>query len=161
MVFSTKDSGETLVGKKLKITIIVVVAVVAIIVIAGLASTPYINRDVNSIAGVSQFVVLKDGSLYKARFSLVDQDNYVSASDANVKFSIRDSSGNDLYSRAFNIGSYDFEEYKLLLTGAPIIAYAWQFNQGDVRGSSDSFKTSYLTVSLPNGKVFDAQTSTT
>jgi hypothetical protein len=146
-------------GKKLKITLIVVVVIVGLIILLGLASTPYINRDVNSIVGLTQFYVIKDGGLYKMRFSLLDKDNAAAASDADVVFAIRDSSHNNLYSTAFHISSYDFKEYALILTGSPIIAYAWQINAGDVRTFSDSVKTAVLTVTLPNGKVFNAQTS--
>ena len=91
------------------------------------------NTDVESIAGVTQFVAVKDGSLYKMRFSLVDNDNVASASDADVAYGIMDKDNRQLlYNDTFQINASDFQQYQLILTGAPIHAYAWQVETQDL-----------------------------
>jgi hypothetical protein len=131
-------------SKKKKVAIVVVVVVIGLFALAAIASTPYFNRDVNSIMGVTQFVVIKDGSLYKARFSLVDKDGVAAASDAVVGFLITDENGHTLYNKGFQISGSDFSQYKLLLTGAPIFAYAWQFDGSDVGTTTDVIKNNAM-----------------
>ena len=62
-------------GKKLKIVIVVVVVVIGLFFILALASVPYVNTNVQEIAGINQFIAIKDGSMYNFHFSLVDNDN--------------------------------------------------------------------------------------
>jgi hypothetical protein len=147
-------------GKKLKIVIVVVVVIVGLFIVGALASGPYVNTDVASIAGVTQFIAMKDGSLYKMRFSLVDNDNVASASDADIVFVIKNSAGRTLYSSNFHIIASDFQQYQLILTGAPVYAYAWQVGSGDIPSlSSGEVHDAFLLVKLPDGRVFDAKTS--
>jgi hypothetical protein len=63
-----------------------VVAIVALFFIGALASEPYINRDVSAIQGIDQFVVIRQGSQYNARFSLVDDNLGTAAADVKVRF---------------------------------------------------------------------------
>ena len=67
---------------KILIPVVVIIGVLAFIGI--LANIPYVNTNVDEIAGVTNFVIIHNGSLYKLRFSLTDNDGYVAASDANV-----------------------------------------------------------------------------
>jgi hypothetical protein len=60
-----------------KVVIIALPIVVVLFIFAVLASTPYFNTNVDDgeIVGMTDFVALNDGSLYKFRFGLVDKDN--------------------------------------------------------------------------------------
>jgi hypothetical protein len=64
-----------------------------------------------------------------------------------------------LYHTDFNIKSEDFKTYSLVLTGSPVVAYAWQINGQLLAHSSNVFPKAYLNVTLPNGKSFSADTS--
>jgi hypothetical protein len=99
---------------------------------------------VDEIAGISSFVVIEEGSITKLRFSLIDDEGYAAASDANVHFRI------SALEQEFPVSANEFQEYKLQLTGQPIYAYAWQINERIPEG------TAVLTVTLPNGKDFTA-----
>ncbi len=68
-------------GKKLKIIIVFVIGVVVVLfigvafVLSFVAPGAVLEADSNNnITGVTQFFVLKDGSLYHIRFSLVNKD---------------------------------------------------------------------------------------
>jgi hypothetical protein len=55
---------------------------------------------------------MKDGSLYKARSSLVDNQGYASASDGMVKFVITDSdNGIERYRQEFPVSSNEVQQY--------------------------------------------------
>ena len=110
---------------------------------------------------MTQFFVLKDCSLYDVRFSLVNKDNAAVASNANVTFAAKTKSGDDvLYSRNFSINSQDFQRYRFVITGFPMVAYAWQLNTTDLdKYPSGDFPTAYLNVTLPDGRTFNASTS--
>jgi hypothetical protein len=153
-------------GKKLKIVIMVVIAVVLLligvpIILTFVAPGTVLNANANDITGVTQFFVLKDGSLYNVRFSLVNKDSAAVPSDANVTFAAKTKSGDDvLYSRDFSINSQDFQRYRFVTTGFPMVAYAWQLNATDLdKYPSGDFPTAYLNVTLPNGRTFNASTS--
>jgi hypothetical protein len=153
--------------KKLKIVIVVVIGVVVVlflgvtIVLSFVAPGTVLEADSNNITGVTQFFVLKDGSLYDVRFSLVNKDNAAVASNANVTFAAKTKSGDDvLYSRNFSINSQDFQRYRFVITGFPMVAYAWQLNATDLdKYPSGDFPTAYLNVTLPDGRTFNASTS--
>jgi hypothetical protein len=154
-------------GKKLKIVIGIVIGVVVLfivvpIILTFVAPATVLNADSNNITGVTEFFVLKDGSVYNIRFSLVNKDGAAVPSDANVTFAAKTKSGDDdvLYSRDFSIKSQDFQRYRFVTTGFPMVAYAWQLNATDLdKYPSGDFPTAYLNVTLPNGKMFNASTS--
>jgi hypothetical protein len=139
-------------GKKLKIVIIVVVVIVALFFIAALASGPYINKDVEAIQGIDQFVVLEQGSQYVARFSLVDAQMGPAAADVNVNFRV----GNH-YEDNFNVNASEFGTYQLQLTGQEFVAYAWTLPSGF--SITEPTDTAVLTVTLPDGREFKADTT--
>jgi hypothetical protein len=110
--------------------------------------------------------VLKDGSLYKIRFSLSDKDNSgIVTSDANVSFTAKTNNNNNytsshvLYRKDFSIKSEQFQTYAIVLTGAPIVAYTWQLNATDLQAQPGQFPMAYLNVTLPNGRMLNASTS--
>jgi len=155
-------------GKKLKLVIGVVIGVIVVlfigvpIVLSFVAPGTMLEADANNnITGVTQFFVLKDGSFYNIRFSLVNKDSAAVPSDANVTFAAKTKSGVDvLYSRDFSIKSQDFQRYRFVITGFPMVAYAWQLNATDLdKYPSGDFPTAYLNVTLPNGRMFNASTS--
>jgi hypothetical protein len=155
-------------GKKLKIVIGVVIGVIVVlfigvpIVLSFVAPGTVLKGDANNITGVTQFFVLKeDGSLYNVRFSLINKDSVAVPSDANVTFAAKTKSGDDvLYSRDFSIKSQDFQRYRFVTTGFPMVAYAWQLNAKDLdKYSSGDFPIAYLNVTLPNGRMLNASTS--
>jgi hypothetical protein len=150
-------------GKKLKIAGAVIGGIIILIIIGVVASFvapgSVYKTDPSKITGVTQFFVLKDGSLYKARFSLTDKDNNIVTSDGKVSFDAKTDTGLALYHTDFNVKSEDFKTYSLVLTGAPVIAYAWQINGQSLTHPSNVFPKAYLTVTLPNGKSFNADTS--
>ena len=156
--------------RKLKIAIVVIIGVVVVVLFIGLAIVlafvapgAVVEADSNNnITGVTQFFVLKEGSLYHIRFSLVNKDNVAVPSDANVTFAAKIKSGGDdvLYSRNFSINSQDFQKYRFVTTGFPMVAYAWQLNATDLdKYPSGDFPTAYLNVTLPDGRTFNASTS--
>jgi hypothetical protein len=165
-----KGRIETL-GKKPKIVIGVAIGVVVglfigvPIVLSFVAPGTVLKADANNndITGVTQFFVVKDGSLYNIRFSLVNKDSAAVPSDANITFVAKTRSGDDddvLYSRDFSIKSQDFQRYRFVTTGFPMVAYAWQLNVTDLdKYPSGDFPTAYLSVTLPNGRMFNASTS--
>jgi len=155
-------------GKKLKIIIVFVIGVVAVlfigvaILLSFVAPGAVLEADSNNITGVTQFFVLKDGSLYNIRFSLVNKYSVAVPSDANVTFAAKTKSGGDnvLYSRDFTINSQDFQRYRFVITGFPMVAYAWQLNATDLdKYPSGEFPTAYVNVILPDGRTFNASTS--
>jgi hypothetical protein len=116
---------------------------------------------------------MKDGSLYKARFSLTDANEAVATSDANVTFTVKSGGGfspssssspqaNDpvLYQKAWNIKAEDFGQYQLVLTGAPIIAYSWQMDSAEITKNNTGSKTAVLNVTPVGGnRTFTAETT--
>lgn len=170
------------------IALSVIVGFFVIIIVAAStvpAGTVYKATSSDQITGVSQFVVLKDGSLYKARFSFIDGNERPVTSDANVTFAAMTQANQTIYERTFNVKAEQFQQYQLVLTGAPILAYAWQIDGGEMTAQGQSasntttttrnatagggtvttpafdsgMKTGVLTVTLPNGKSFTAQTT--
>ncbi|MDQ4067394.1 MAG: hypothetical protein M3114_07390 [Thermoproteota archaeon] len=161
-------------GKKAKIVIGVVLGVIFVFIgiplILFFFAPGAIPADPDRITGISQYFVLRDGSLYKARFSLVDANNAVVTSDAAVKWVVKADAayGQELYRQEFNIKSIDFQTYQLVLTGAPVVAYSWQIDgnsfpeQFSSASSSTGLpraKVGILEVTLPNGKNFTADTT--
>jgi zinc-ribbon domain len=174
-------------GKKLKIVVGIVLGVIFVFIglplILMFGAPGAIPSNPDNITGVSQFFVIRDGNLYNVRFSLVDRNQSVVTSDANATFTVKSQTGATLYERAFAIKSTDFQTYQLVLTGAPIVAHAFQINSSEIapqeaaatltrNGTSSGgggttttptldsgMKTAYLTVTLPNGKSFTAQTT--
>ncbi len=51
--------------KALKIVIVVIVVIVGLFIVGGLVSTHSVNTNADEIAGITQFVVIKDGSINK------------------------------------------------------------------------------------------------
>jgi hypothetical protein len=150
-------------GKKLKIVAAVIGGIIVLIVIGAMYFEPdvVLKTDPNKITGISQFVVLKDGSLYKVRFSLVDQNNAYVTSDAHIHFFVCcDQSATTpilLYNAQGDIKAEQFQTYNLVISGAPIVAYAWQID-GNAFVNSYS-NTATLVVTLPGGKSFTAHAS--
>lgn len=116
-----------------------------------------LRSNLDRISGVSQYFVFKDGSQYIARFSLVNNDNSWATSDAIATFVIKLDNGTELYSRQYNVLSTDFQTYQLP-TGQPVVAYAWQINASDLHYGDLDFPKAFLSVTLPNGKTFNAET---
>jgi hypothetical protein len=138
----------------------------------------YKAQNPEQITGVSQFVVLNDGSLYKARFSLIDRNDRPVTSDANVTFAAKTHVNQTVYERAFSVKAEQFQQYQIVVTGAPILAYAWQIDSGEMAAQAQpaaytttttrnatagggrvttpafdsGMKTGLLTVTLTNGK---------
>ncbi len=68
----------------------------------------YTNKDVETIQGNNQVFVLKDGSMYKMRFNLVDSESGPAASDTKVSFVVtNDETGNERYRQDFDISASD------------------------------------------------------
>jgi len=124
------------------------------------------------VFGLTNFVVLKDGTLYKVRFTLVDRDGYAIYRDGNVLFQIYEKSSSFnkdfeleteltlLYEHAFDIKASDFAEYKLALTGQPVYAYAWQFKASDIKEPKESDISTGLAViefTAPDGEKFKTE----
>src|SRR5918997_6971018 len=142
----TMQTGKENKGKEIKkkrmskkkivgIALAVIVGFFVIVLVAAStvpAGTVYKAENPEQITGVSQFVVLKDGSLYKARFSFIDRNERPVTSDANVTFSAKTQANQTIYERAFNVKAEQFQQYQLVLTGAPILAYAWQIDSGEM-----------------------------
>lgn len=136
--------------------------VIIIIMIVGFFASYYVapssvlKANPDDITGVSQYFVLKDGSLYKVRFSLDNKNNAFVTSAAKINFIVKTQDGRTLFSDTFNIKSEDFQTYSLVLTGAPVVAYSWQIDGSKLQHSDTDFPKAYLTVTLPNGKSFNA-----
>ena len=126
-------------SKKAKIIGVVIAGIVALFIAAVTASFVASRiilkvSDPYKITGMTQYYVLKDGSLYKIRFSLTDANNAIVASGAHVSFKAQANSSpingsgspSVIYTKDFDIRSTGFQTYQLVLTGAPIVAYAWQ-----------------------------------
>jgi hypothetical protein len=113
----------------------------------------------NKITGVTNFLILKEGSLYQARFSLVDANNDQMASDANVTVQVKRDDGSLVYSQNFTVSQDDFKTYQLQLTGTQFLAYAWQIDASNLQHSDLEVLKGYLTVTLPNGKTYSTDTS--
>lgn len=89
--------------------------------------------EASKAASLTQFWVLKEGDVYRARVSLMDKDQSFIGESGKVTFGILDEQGNALYSSEFCVKKDDFKEYQLVLTGAKIYAYAWTFPSSDVK----------------------------
>jgi hypothetical protein len=141
----------------------VVLFIAVPIVLSFVAPGSVLKAYANNITGVTQFFVLKeeDGGLYNVRFSLVNKDGAAVPSDANVTFAAKTKSGdNVLYSKDFSVNTQDFQLYRFVITGFPMVAYAWQVNATDLdKYSSGDFPTAYLNITLPNGRMLNASTS--
>src|SRR3712207_6129699 len=88
----------------------VIVGIFIIIAIAGASVSPgsIYQANPDDIQGISQFVVMEEGSSVLARFSLVTPDNVYVTSDATVKFIITDGNDNIKYSQNFDGKARDF-----------------------------------------------------
>ena len=141
--------------KGIKIVLVVVIGFIGILFLAALLSGPYVNHDVEAINGIDNFVVLEQGSQYIARFSLVDTDFAPAASDVNVHFSVAG------WEQNFNVTQAEFGQYQLQLTGQQFTAYAWtlpdEIKAALHEGESYDSDTAYITVTLPDGRQFDAE----
>lgn len=168
-------------GKKIGIGIGVVIGVFFVLVGIGAAAsssqsnnsaninTAAYSADLNRIVGISEFTVTKQGSMYQAHFQLVDKDLAPMTSDARVSLVVKlknTSNGNDgqtVYSKAFDVRASDFQAYTRTLTGAQTgEMYLWLIDTQDLQGvkqSDFSFGDATLTVTLPNGKSFTADTT--
>ena len=137
---------------KKKYIVIIPVVGFAVIILLGLGlSAPYINRDVEAINGLTNFVVLHGGTLYKARFTLVDNEGYVAANDGKVHAVICGA----VYD--FPFAADEFQQYKFQLTGQPIVAFAWTMDASDINAGGMCDAT--ITVTLSNGKSFETDTT--
>lgn len=115
-------------------------------------------EDVQAIEGLTDFHVLKDGTMYMMRFSLIDKNGYAAASDAIVVFGIYDKNlGNINYRDVFGVNASDFGEYKLALTGQPFIAYVWQEPESQIEKDHYCNKEAKISVMLPDGRAFETE----
>ena len=134
--------------KAVKIVLMVVFGFIGIIFLGAIFSGPFVNHDISAITGIKQFVVLHDGSLYTTRFSLVDSENGQAASDAHLSYNICGVQGE------VDITASDFKTYQLVLTGQPIVAYAWQMDDPEM--DCDTYNAN-IVVTLPDGRWFEAR----
>lgn len=148
-------------NNKLKIAGIVaglIILLVTLGVSSIFISTGKVNTNPDDVIGISQYFVQRDENLYNIRFSLTDKDSLWVISDASVEFVVKDDDGDILYSENFDIKSEDYKTFHLVLSGAPVIAYSWNIDGAKLNRGSLAFHTAYLTVTLPNGKSFTAET---
>jgi hypothetical protein len=153
-------------GKKLKIFGVFIVVVIALVIAAAVAASSIgtgnlSNANPGDITGVTQFYVIKDGSLYKVRFSLTDKNNNAVSNDAKVNFVVNSNNGNPIFKQNFDVKANDFKEYHIILTGAPILAYMWQINGTALSHNQSYFPKAILTLTIPNGKSFSTDQSIT
>lgn len=147
-------------GKKIGIIIgSIIIGIIIIVAIAEYASLPYsYEAKPDEILGITNFLVLKEGSFYTARFILVDRENVYVTSNANVKFAVK-TEDKMLYSDEFNIRASDFKPYKFVFTGQPFVAYVWNIEGDKIQYDDLDFPEATLTVTLPNNKSFTAKTT--
>jgi predicted 3-demethylubiquinone-9 3-methyltransferase (glyoxalase superfamily) len=138
--------------------LIIALVIFGFFVIAGaIGSTTIRKANPNDITGITQFVVLNDNGVHKARFSLNDQNNALVSSDANVRFNMSQANNDTLiYHSNENIKAYQFNDVTLILTGAKMLAYSWQILPEQLHGLNPD-KAEVL-VTLPNGKQLSAAT---
>lgn len=139
--------------KKALVTVIVIIGV--FFIIGAIANSSSRVANPNDITGITQFVVINDNGLYKARFSLNDQNNAFVSSDANVNFTMYGNQSGGYHSDE-NITADQFQDVSLVLTGNTFLAYSWQINHESVHGSPD---LAAIEVTLPNGKRLEAHTT--
>jgi hypothetical protein len=155
-----------------KVLIIALVIFGFFVVAGAIGSITLRKANPSDITGITQFVVINDNGLYKVRFSLTDQNNALVSSDAHVRFNmtefnetasgssspmspISESGYTEVYHSDENIKAYQFQDVRLLLTGATLLAYSWQIKPEWVHGNPDS---ATVQVTLPDGKRLAAQT---
>lgn len=116
-------------------------------------------ENANNIIGISEFVVVQQGSVYQAHFSLTGTHAEQLSSDAKVSFVVKRDDGSTVYSQNLDVKQSDFQTYQLRLTGASFLAYLWQFDGQKIPHGQYEILKAYLTVTLPNGKTYQADTS--
>lgn len=113
----------------------------------------------NKIIGISEFYVAQVGSVYQAHFSLTGEHAEQLSSDAKVVFVVKRDDGSIVYSQNFDASQDDFKTYQRVITGAEFNAYLWQFDAQKIPHGQYELLKAYLTVTLPNGKTYNADTS--
>jgi hypothetical protein len=129
------------------------------------------------ITGITQFVVTNDNGLYKARFSLTDENNAFVASDGKLGFVMTEFNYNKLnagfanttyaneldnkvvYHSLDNIKAYDFRDIQLIYSGSTFLGYTWQIKpewiQNYTKVCADD---AFMVFTLPDGKQLKAST---
>jgi hypothetical protein len=64
--------------------------------------------EANKVTGVTNFEIIKLGSLYQARFSLVDANSAQVASDTKVTLQVKQDDGTVVYSQSFDVHDNEF-----------------------------------------------------
>lgn len=115
-------------------------------------------ENANSIIGISEFVVVQQGSIYQAHFSLTGTHAEQLSSDAKVSFIVKRDDGSTIYSQNLDVKQSDFQTYQRF-TGASFLAYLWQFDGQKIPHGQYEILKAHLIVTLPNGKTYQADTS--
>ena len=115
-------------------------------------------ENANNIIGISEFVVAQQGSVYQVHFSLTGARAEQLSSDAKVSFVVKRDDGSTVYSQNLDVKQDDFQTYQRF-TGASFLAYLWQFDGQKIPHGQYEILKAYLTVTLPNGKTYQADTS--
>jgi hypothetical protein len=107
---------------------------------------------------VDRVFVLGDESdnVYQARFSLVDANQVEISEDGEVSFAITDGSDRILYQEQFSVSKNDFENYQLVLTGQPFLAYVWDIPVSKVNPGVGTFGTASVIFTAKDGNDFNS-----
>ncbi|HEV2192530.1 MAG TPA: hypothetical protein VGR54_02800 [Nitrosopumilaceae archaeon] len=115
-------------------------------------------ENANNIIGISEFVVVQQGSIYQAHFSLTGTHAEQLSSDAQVSFVVKRDDGSTVYTQNLDVKQSDFQTYQRF-TGASFLAYLWQFDGQKIPHGQYEILKAHLMVTLPNGKTYQADTS--
>ena len=138
--------------KKIIMAIAIGISLMVIVAIA-LEYKTNPSRPSGSAVNIVNFVVLKEGMLYTARFSLYDKNMHETTAGGYVSIVISDIEDTILYDSEFYIKARDFGIYKYVLTGETFWAYAWNFPIKDVLVSENmwSIGTAEMAFILTDG----------
>jgi hypothetical protein len=113
-----------------------------------------------SVEGITDFVVGNEGSIYGGYFSLIDKDFNKVASDATVKIELKMT---NIKTRAYEIGytsSFNVKRSEFLDVPDLGLGHRWMFDAEEItklREKYAPYGTSYITVTLPDGRELKAQ----
>lgn len=117
-----------------------------------------LDSDTAKIIGITSYDTAKSGSVYQVYFGLQDRNaNYLS-SDAKIDFKVTNAAGKTIYTDSFNIKKQDFFNF-YFNRGGSFYGYAWNIDEGKLQEIANEYGTAHITVTLPNGKSFSADTS--